>query len=159
MKSYLILSGALAVLLAASACSPKMNVLTGDEKKAGWQLLFDGKTTNGWHTYGLTATRGWEVQNGELIALGQAGPEGSANDIVTDREFENFDLTLEWKISPGGNSGVFFNVVEDPKKYATVYATGPEYQLVDDIGFPEKLEDWQKSAANYGMHPAARSVL
>ncbi len=159
MKSYLIMSGGLAVLLAANACSPKMNALSNAEKKAGWQLLFDGKTTDGWHTYGLTATRGWEVQNGELIALGQAGPEGSANDIVTDREFENFDLTLEWKISPGGNSGVFFNVVEDPKKYATVYATGPEYQLVDDIGFPEKLEDWQKSGANYGMHPAARSVL
>lgn len=159
MKSYLILSGATALLLAVSACSPKMNVLSSAEKKAGWQLLFDGKTTNGWHTYGLTATRGWEVKNGELIALGQAGPEGSANDIVTDREFENFDLVLEWKISPGGNSGVFFNVVEDPKKYPTVYATGPEYQLVDDVGFPEKLEDWQKSAANYGMHPASRSVL
>ncbi len=136
-----------------------MNSLSGDEKKDGWQLLFDGKTTNGWHTYGKNAVYGWEVKNGELVALGQAGHEGSANDIVTEREFENFELALEWKISPGGNSGIFFNVVEDPKKYSTVYATGPEYQLVDDIGFPEKLEDWQKSAAYYGMHAPVRAVL
>jgi len=159
MKPYTSISILLALALFAGACSSKFNTLSGDEKKAGWQLLFDGKTTNGWHTYGAPAVRGWEVQNGELIALGQAGHEGTANDIVTDREFENFELVLEWKISPGGNSGIFFNVVEDPKKYATVYATGPEYQLVDDIGFPEKLENWQKSAANYGMHPPARSVL
>lgn len=159
MKQYTTISALLTLALLAGACSSKLNTLSGEEKKAGWQLLFDGQTTNGWHTYGAPAVRGWEVRNGELIALGQAGHEGSANDIVTDREFENFELSLEWKISPGGNSGIFFNVVEDAKKYPTVYATGPEYQLVDDIGFPQKLEDWQKSAANYGMHPPARSVL
>lgn len=149
----------LLAVLFASACSPKMNRLTSAEQKSGWQLLFDGKTTNGWHTYGEKTVRGWAVQNGELIALGQAGHEGTANDIVTEAAFENFELVLEWKMSPGGNSGIFFNVLEDPKQYATVYATGPEYQLVDDIGFPEKLENWQKSAANYGMHPPARTVL
>lgn len=146
-------------VMTAVACSPKLNSLSGAEKKAGWQLLFDGKTTSGWHTYGLGTARGWEVKNGELIAMGTAGHEGTANDIVTDREFENFELSLEWKISTGGNSGVFFNVVEDPAKYATVYATGPEYQLIDDVGFPEKLEDWQKSAANYAMHPPVRAVF
>ncbi|MBK6932081.1 MAG: DUF1080 domain-containing protein [Saprospirales bacterium] len=159
MKINLVLFAASAALLLASACSPQMNTLSGTEKKAGWQLLFDGKTTGGWHTYGQAAVRGWAVENGELIALGQAGHEGTANDIVTERTFENFELVLEWKMSPGGNSGVFFNVVEDPAKYPAVYATGPEYQLVDDIGFPEKLEDWQKSAANYGMHAPARAVL
>ena len=148
----------LALLLIAGACSPQFNKLSGAEKKAGWQLLFDGKTTTGWHTYGAPATRGWEVKKGELIALGQAGHEGTANDIVTDRDYENFELTLEWKMSKGGNSGVFFNVVEDPAKYPTVYATGPEYQLIDDIGFPDKLEDWQKSAANYGMNPPSKVV-
>ncbi len=158
MKPYFSLF-ILSTVFIAGACSPKLNTLTSAEQKAGWKLLFDGKTTNGWHTYGAKTVRGWEVKDGELIALGQAGHEGSANDIVTEREFENFELSLEWKISPTGNSGIFFNVVEDPKKYATVYATGPEYQLVDDIGFPEKLENWQKSAANYGMHPASRSVI
>ncbi|MBN8587798.1 MAG: DUF1080 domain-containing protein [Rhodothermia bacterium] len=140
-----------------SACSgvAKMpNTLSTSEKKAGWQLLFDGKSMQGWHTYGTTGTRGWAVQNGEMVALGQAGHEGTANDIVTEQEFENFELVLDWKISKGGNSGIFFNVVED-KRYKAVYETGPEYQLIDDVGFPAKLEDWQTSAANYAMHPPA----
>ena len=117
------------------------------EEKAGWKLLFDGKTTQGWHNYNQKGMVGWEVKNGELIALSQG-----SNDIVSDAEYENFELTLEWKVSPGGNSGVFFNVVVSPK-YDAVYVTGPEYQLIDDIGFPEKLEGWQKSGGNYGMHP------
>lgn len=145
-------------LLAISACSPGLNKLAPGEEKNGWKLLFDGKTTKGWHTYGAKEVRGWDVKNGELIALGQAGHEGSANDIVTDAEYENFELLVEWKMSTGGNSGIFFNVVEDPKKYPAVYATGPEYQLIDDIGFPQKLEDWQKSGANYAMHVAARPM-
>lgn len=139
----------------AVACTHKIdNRLTNTKLKLGWQLLFDGKTAAGWHTYGADTVHGWAVENGELIALGQAGREGSANDIVTDREFENFELELDWKISPTGNSGIFFNVVEDPAKYPAVYATGPEYQLIDDVGFPQKLENWQKTAANYAMHPA-----
>lgn len=138
-------------------CSPELNRLSRAERAAGWQSLFDGKTTRGWHTYGAQKVRGWDVQNGELIALGQAGHEGTANDIVTDREFENFELSLEWKIAPGGNSGIFFHVLERPE-YETVYATGPEYQLIDDIGFPAQLEDWQKTAANYAMHPAKKAA-
>ncbi|HRR09589.1 MAG TPA: DUF1080 domain-containing protein [Rhodothermales bacterium] len=155
MKHTFLFSGLLIGLFHFAACSgtTKMpNKLSKSEEKAGWQLLFDGKTMQGWRTYGATGTRGWAVQNGEMVALGQAGHEGVANDIVTEQEFENFDLVLEWKISKGGNSGVFFNVVED-KRYKAVYETGPEYQLIDDVGFPQKLEDWQTSAANYAMHP------
>lgn len=146
------------VLLLAPACGPiPDNYITNTQLKLGWQPLFDGKTTNGWHTYGAKTVRGWAVENGELVALGQAGHEGSANDIVTDREFENFELELDWKISPTGNSGIFFNVVEDPALYPAVYATGPEYQLIDDVGFPAKLENWQKTAANYAMHEAPKA--
>ncbi len=157
MKYTILFFAAVALIL--SACGSNAPQPAQTETQSEWEPLFDGKSTAGWHTYGLDSVRGWAVENGELIALGQAGHEGTANDIVTEREFENFELSLEWKMSPGGNSGIFFNVVEDPAKYATVYATGPEYQLVDDIGFPEKLEDWQKSAANYGMHPPSRSAI
>lgn len=149
----------LAAILLLASCTPKMdNHLTNTQMKLGWQLLFDGKTTNGWHTYGAKTVRGWAVENGELVALGQQGHEGSANDIVTDREFGNFELEIDWKLSPTANSGIFFNVVEDPARYPAVYATGPEYQLIDDVGFPQKLESWQKTAANYAMHlaPAAK---
>jgi Domain of Unknown Function (DUF1080) len=140
------------VLLAISACT-STNKLSKSEEKAGWKLLFDGKTTNGWHNFNQKGVTGWAVKDGQLIALSQG-----SNDIVSDLEYENFELMLEWKVSPGGNSGVFFNVVESPK-YSAVYATGPEYQLVDDIGFPEKLEGWQKSGANYGMHPPLVNAL
>ena len=135
----------------AKEATPTQNTLTDDEKAAGWTLLFDGKTTNGWHVYNQQGVSGWDVKDGELIALGK---DGGGKDIVTDQEFDNFELSLEWKISPAGNSGIFFNVLEDTA-YGAVYETGPEYQLIDDVGFPEKLEDWQKSAANYAMHPPA----
>lgn len=128
----------------------KNNVLTNQEVQDGWQLLFDGKTTNGWHKFNEKSIDGsWIAQNGELIALGKGADIGG--DIVSDNEYENFDLRLEWKISSGGNSGIFYGVVEG-QKYKALYYTGPEYQLIDDIGFPDKLEDWQKAGADYAMY-------
>lgn len=147
-----------ALAFSAASCAVSHNALSKKEQSDGWQLLFDGKEIKGWHTYNKKGIVGWDVKNGEMIALGQAGHEGEAHDIVTDKEYENFELSLEWKISQGGNSGIFFNVVESPQ-YSAVYATGPEYQLIDDIGFPAKLEDWQKSAANYAMHPPRKMAV
>ena len=123
------------------------NSLTPAEKTAGWRLLFDGTTTAGWHVFGGGAVTGWDVTDGALIALGQGG----GHDIVTNEEFENFELVVDWKLSSRANSGIFFNVVE--QGYAAIYATGPEYQLIDDDGWPDKLEDWQRTGANYAMHP------
>jgi hypothetical protein len=137
---------------AAPAAAP--NALTAAELAAGWRLLFDGKTTAGWHGFGRDAVVGWAITDGELIALGQGGDH--ANDIVTDDEFQNFELLVDWKLSPRANSGIFYNVVE--KGYEMAYASGPEYQLIDDDGWPEKLEDWQKSGANYAMHAPARKA-
>jgi hypothetical protein len=131
------------------AAATDQNTLSPAERAAGWRLLFDGVTTKGWHTFGQNRVVGWEVVGGELIALGQGGDHG--NDIVTDEEFENFELAIEWKLSPQANSGIFFNVVETG--YDVPYATGPEYQLLDDDGWPDKLEEWQHTAANYAMHP------
>jgi hypothetical protein len=138
----------------SAPAAPAHNSLTPGEAAAGWRLLFDGKTTQGWHIYGKPGqpVSGWKVENGELNALGIT-PEGA--DIVSDEQFDSFELSLEWKIAPAGNSGIFFHVVEDTAKYDYLYVTGPEYQLVDDKGFPEPLQDWQKSAANYAMHPVA----
>ena len=141
-------------LLAALSCAAP-NKLSKTAQNKGWQLLFDGQTTKGWHAYNQKGTTGWAAKDGELIALGQ---EGGSHDIVSDEIFGDFDLSIEWKIAPGGNSGIFFNVVESPQ-YEAIYATGPEYQLVDDLGFPQKLEDWQKTAANYAMHPPMKNAL
>ena len=131
------------------------NVLTEAERAAGWELLFDGKTLNGWRDYGRAEVNGpWVVENGTLSALGQGCD--LTGYIITDRQFENFDLVFDWKISPGGNSGVFYHVVERPE-YTVPYATGPEYQVVDCAGFPNEgwpypLEDWMKVGVNYAMH-------
>lgn len=126
------------------------NTLTNKEIADGWQLLFDGKTTKGWHKFNEEGmTDGWIAVNGELVALGKGGDIGG--DIVSDNDFTNFDLKLEWKISPEGNSGIFYHVNEG-KEYKALYYTAPEYQLIDDIDFPSKLGEWQKTGANYAMH-------
>ena len=131
------------------------NTLTEQERAEGWQLLFDGKTTNGWHKFNDGEINGgWIVENGELVALGKGGDIGG--DVVSDKDFANFDLKLEWKISLGGNSGIFYHVKEG-KEYKALYNTGTEYQLIDDVGFPQKLEEWQKAGANYAMHLADNS--
>jgi hypothetical protein len=127
------------------------NTLTQEEADNGWTLLFDGQSMDLWRVFNTDTLFGWEVKGGEMVALGTAGLEGLGSDIVSKEEFTNFELSLEWKVSTAGNSGVFFNVVEGEDLHA-VYESGPEYQLIDDIGFPMKLEDWQKSGANYAMH-------
>lgn len=128
----------------------QQNVLSEAEKNGGWELLFDGKTTTGWHNYGKTEMNGWAIEDGALVALGLG--EELGGDIVTNEEYQDFDLRWEWKVETGANSGVLFHVVEDPATYAHVYETGPEYQLVDDMGWDGELEAWQKTASNYAMH-------
>jgi hypothetical protein len=131
----------------------QMNCLSQKEKRQGWQLLFDGKTLAGWKGFNSDKMFDcWKAENGELVCLGEGG-SATAGDIVTVKDYDNFELSLEWNISKAGNSGVFYHVIED-KKYHAAYETGPEYQLIDDNGWPESLEDWQKTGADYAMHPA-----
>jgi len=110
-------------------------------QKGGWVSLFDGKTTSGWHKYGGSAAgAAWKVANGALYldTSKKAGFQiAEGGDIVTDKEYEDFDLKLEWKISPGGNSGIMFHVHEDPSKYQYTFVTGPEMQVLDN----ERNED------------------
>jgi hypothetical protein len=108
---------------------------TFSQTNHGWVSLFDGKTTSGWHKYGGETTgSGWKVADGVLY-LDPSAKDGG--DIVSDKEYENFELKLEWKISEGGNSGIMFNVHEDPAKYQYTYYTGPEMQVLDN----ERNED------------------
>jgi hypothetical protein len=113
--------------------------------------LFDGKTLAGWHGYnkGTEVVKNWAIEDGALVCLG-AAKDAHGGDIVTDGTYENFELSWEWKVDKGSNSGVMYHVVEGPK-YKAPYETGPEYQIIDDIGFPDKLEEWQKAGADYAM--------
>ena len=106
----------------------------------GWISLFDGKTTNGWHKYGGGPVgSGWKVQDGAIYLDTNVKVNGrrDGGDIVTNEEFENFDLKLEWKIAKNGNSGVMFCVHEDTVKYKAPYETGPEMQVLDNDGHPD----------------------
>lgn len=118
--------------LVSAIAAQQPNTLTDKEKKEGWKLLFDGKTTQGWHTY-LRDTVGskWQVKNGALV-FDTSKPRNGGGDIVTNEAYENFELNLEWKISKGGNSGIIFDIQEDPK-YSATYLTGPEMQVLDNI--------------------------
>ena len=101
-------------------------------KKGKWESLFDGKTTKGWHNYlKQDVSSAWKVENGVLTLAGKGG-----GDIVTDKEYENFELELEWKIAEGGNSGIFYRVHEDAQ-YKVPYLTGPEVQILDDERHPD----------------------
>jgi hypothetical protein len=132
IKSLLTLS---CVFAAAIAMAQTPNTLTSAEKKAGWQLLFDGKTTKGWHTYNKpSAEKGWKVADGAVF-VDTTTKEGRG-DLTTDKEYTNFDFKIDWKISPKGNSGIIFYVKEDPK-YDESYLTGLEMQVLDNEGHPD----------------------
>jgi hypothetical protein len=117
------------------------NTLTPKEKKDGWKLLFDGKTTTGWHSYGKeAATKAWSVTDGTIYLDAEAQKKLDASEtcvLVTNDEYENFDLKLDWKIGPKGNSGIIFYLHDDKQKYQDTYNTGMEMQVLDN-GTPIK---------------------
>lgn len=115
--------------------------LSEQEKKDGWQLLFDGATTKGWHKYGDTvAGKAWKADSGAL-KLDASEKENwqikGGGDILTDEEFENFDLKMEWKIDTCGNSGIIIFIHEDSAKYTWGWETGPEMQVLDNKCHPD----------------------
>lgn len=114
------------------------NQLSDKDKADGWQLLFDGQSTKGWHKYGgLPVGSAWKIADG-ILYLDTTVKENwqikDGGDIVTDEEFENFHLKLEWKIAKDGNSGIIFYIHEDTVKYKWPWETGPEMQVLDNAG-------------------------
>ncbi|MDA9319045.1 DUF1080 domain-containing protein [Flavobacteriaceae bacterium] len=135
-------------------------IISCEQNESEWIELFDGKSTDGWRAYnGEEIPKKWAAVDGELTFDTDLKLEeewiGGGDIIYYKEEFEYFELYLEWKLPKGGNSGVFYNVQEG---FQAPYAISPEYQLIDDIGWEEinnaKLEEWQKSGANYAMHEA-----
>lgn len=132
----------------------KDNELTKKEKREGWTLLFDGSTLKGWRYFKNKEGDGWAVMNGELQCL-ETGVK-KRGDLITNEMYDNFELLIDWKIAPKHNSGIIYRCTEEN---GASFESGPEYQLIDDIGYPDKLHDKQLSGSNYDMQaPGANAV-
>jgi hypothetical protein len=130
-------------LAAAISMAGEPNTISDAEKTAGWQLLFDGQdAAQWWRGYKKDhLPEGWVVENGALVRKGKG-------DIITKEQYESFELSIEWKISEGGNSGIMFKVLETD---GPPYHTGPEAQIQDNV----KGKDPQKAGWMYGLYPAS----
>ncbi len=127
------------------------NSLTKKEQEKGWQLLFNGSDANGWHGYNMNSFPDcWAIEDGAFTMNSLGG--GEDQDIVTDKQYRNFALSLEYKLTKASNSGVIFQIKEDTL-YKYPYETGPEFQVIDHESWPDQLQDWQINGANYAMYP------
>ncbi|MBI3880629.1 MAG: DUF1080 domain-containing protein [Verrucomicrobia bacterium] len=127
---------------AVLAAEPRHNELTAAEKIAGWKLLFDGKTTQGWRSFKKQTfpAQGWTVEDGCLKCI--AG--GHGGDIISLDTFDNFDLRWEWKLPPGANNGVKYFITEERAS-----AIGHEYQMLDDALHPDGKAGAKHTTASF----------
>lgn len=127
------------------------NTLTSREKGNGWKLLFDGKTTDGWHGYNLKGFPDcWIIKDDAFTTTTKGRAE--SQDIITNKKYSNFALSVDFKLEKGTNSGIIYQISEDPK-YKFPYETGPEFQIIDQANWSNPLENWQIMGANYAMYP------
>jgi cytochrome c len=132
------------------------NTLTEVEKAAGWELLFDGKSMSSWRNFKKeTIGSGWIIDQEAIHLNSVPRPEGGwqvkdGGDIITAKEYENFEFTLEWKIGACGNSGIMFNVVESDD-FNYVWETGPEMQILDNTCHPDTKYPTHRAGDLYDM--------
>ncbi|RYG62562.1 DUF1080 domain-containing protein, partial [bacterium] len=137
------------ILALATLAIGKMNTLSSDERAAGWRLLFDGKTTRGWHNFKSPEVgAGWRIVEGALTC---ADPH-TAGDLVTADRYDWFELRLEYRLAPGSNSGVLFHVADTGD---ATWQSGPEIQLHDSLTSNEP----QKSGWLYGLYSTTTDAV
>ena len=150
---------ALAALVAA--CSPPATtpvselpnapIVSPAEAAEGFTPLFNGKDLAGWRGYKMTAPpAGWMVANGEVTRTTGGG------DLITETEFANFELRLDWKISPGGNSGIFYRGTEE---YEAIYWSAPEMQVLDDAVHADGKNRLTAAGSAYALYAAPEGVV
>lgn len=138
-------------VVSSGAQAQALNTLTAQEKAAGWKLLFDGTSTAGWRAYGADSMpSGWQAVDGSLTRVSRAA------DIITKEQFGDFELTLDWKVEPRGNSGLFYRAVEGLE---WIYHGAPEYQILDDAGHRDGQNRLTSAGSNYGLYGAPRGVV
>lgn len=130
------------------------NTLSEEEVAAGWVLLFDGTTTEGWRGYrSQSVPDSWRVENGSLLSRREEN--ASTGDLITTEEFGNFELRLEWKMTRGGNSGVIYRATEE---HDSVWQSGPEYQILDNSEHLDGLNPLASAGACYAVFAPARDL-
>jgi hypothetical protein len=134
------------------------NTLSKQEKDDGWELLFDGTSTKGWHTYGNKPVgKAWQAVDGALYLNVAEKEAKGVGDIVTDADFDNFHLKYDWKVAVNGNSGVIFYAQEDPK-YKYPWETGPETQVLDNNGHPDAKIIKHRAGDLYDLISSSKEV-
>ena len=151
-NSKRLLFGVVALVVAATASAQSApNTLTAEEKAAGWKLLFDGKTTAGWRAYGAdTMPSGWQAVDGLLTRVSRAA------DIITKDQYGDFELTLDWRLEPGGNSGLFYRAVEGLE---WIYHGAPEYALLDDARHNDGKNPITSAGSVHSVYAPPRGVV
>ena len=154
MKLINILLSCVLVIGLASSCGSKGKT----KKDDGWTTIFDGKTTTGWRGYNKPAfpDKGWEVVDGTLHCIESGtGEAGFGGDVIYDKKLSNFELSLEWKIGPGGNSGIFLLAQEIPDE--PIWKSAPEFQLLDNDKHPDAklgVDGNRMASSLYDLIPA-----
>ena len=145
------------------ACNqtPKKKKITAEAVPAQneWVDLFDGVSFKGWHQFNKTEmSSAWVIEDGAMVLPDGTG-SGKGNNIVTDKEYTNFELSMEWKIVEGGNSGIFWGVKEG-EGYKTPYQTGPEIQVLDNERHPDSFNkpNYHQAGALYDMVQPSQNV-
>ena len=157
-RHSLALSAALLVAACATnrqqptAPSPEpLNALTSAEQREGFKLLFNGTDLTGWRSYHQPAPVGWSVVDGMIHHDTGGGP-----DLITVDEYKDFELRLEWRIAPGGNSGIFYRATEE---YPEIYWSAPEMQVLDDALHPDGHNRLTSAGSAYGLYAAPAGVV
>jgi len=160
--NFTVLLGLVFILIVSCQTkAPMPNTLTDAETKEGWKLLFDGTTTNGWRGYNKQTfpDKGWEVKDGVLtVKYSGTGEAGYGGDIITTEQYENFEFSLDFKVSTGGNSGILFGVIE--MDTMTIWQNAHEYQLLDDSAYlaEKQVTEKQLTGACYDMYPCTQNA-
>ena len=136
---------------ATSTTTTASNTAGAPAPDGGWRSLIEQSSAPAWRGYRMDSLpKGWTVADGVL------SKQGSVEDIVTRDEFGDFELTLDWKLSPGGNAGVFYRGTENEEK---IYWSGPEYQLLDDARHPDGKSRLTSAGAAYGIYPSPAGIV
>jgi hypothetical protein len=141
---------------AADAGEPPVNRLSSEERAQGWKLLFDGTSLERWRGYQMhRVPDGWSVEDGTIRFAKPTGEGAQRADLITKKQYGDFELRLEWKLTPGGNSGVMFRVSEAAERS---YHTGPEMQILDNAGHRDGGSPFTSTGSNYALHAPVRDT-